>query len=64
MRARKLYQFTCAKCGNERRQSFKRTNAEIALCRKFRRETLTAHLTENQMSIFEEKPHAEEDNKL
>lgn len=48
--SRKIYFFTCEKCGNNRRQSFRRSKAEVGLCRKCRQAALLVH--KNQGSLF------------
>lgn len=48
--SRKIYFFTCEKCGHHKRQSFRRSKAEVGLCRKCRQAALLVH--KNQGSLF------------
>lgn len=45
---RRLYFYTCSKCGSENRCSFKRTKARKGICRKCRKNAVN----ENQIPLF------------
>lgn len=47
---RQVYYFTCEKCGHTKRQTFKKSRAEVGLCKPCRREALLIH--KNQTSLF------------
>lgn len=48
--SRKVYFFTCEKCGHTKRQSFRKSNANIGLCRVCRRNALLIH--KDQGNLF------------
>lgn len=48
--SRKIYFFTCEKCGHIKRQSFRKNKAEVGLCRNCRQATLLIH--KNQGNLF------------
>lgn len=50
MITRQVFYFTCEKCGHSKRQTFKRSRAEVGLCKPCRREALLIH--KNQTSLF------------
>lgn len=45
---RRLYFYTCSKCGKENRCSFKRSKAKHAICRKCKK----VELNKDQMPLF------------
>jgi ribosomal protein L37AE/L43A len=50
-RERRLYQFTCSKCGKSRRQTLKRRKAKVTTCRTCARNAVD----ERQMTLIAEK---------
>lgn len=49
--SRKIYFFTCEKCGHSKRQSFRKSKAEVGLCRICRRAALLVH--KDQGNLFD-----------
>ncbi len=47
---RRIWYFSCSKCGKNHRQSHRKKNAKIQLCLKCRKN----EVPENQLSIFNE----------
>ena len=48
---RRIWYFTCEKCGKAHRQSHRKKNAQVHICRKCR----GVEVAENQLKIFEEQ---------
>lgn len=58
--SRKVYYFECDGCRKKRRQTFRKSKAEVGLCRACRQDALKVH--KSQLNLFETEQPVEPTN--